>query len=305
LKKLSVLERAKRGLLGVNGNLIRHDGSHVRAHEENEEAQKNIEGVIRSHQLEVRGVEDLKKEDLEWADLVISIGGDGTFMKAARTFGEKTDAILLGINSSPTLSLGFFCSYHSRDFKDALPLLLEGKYTIQEFWRLRTLINGKQIPEMAINDVLYANPKVMATTRYRLTADGASQLQQSSGIWISTSSGSTAAIKSAGGFIQPLTDRRLQYRVRELFLPYTINVHPDVEPKVGGFLSQDFSITNKLDQAMVYFDGFWEGKPIAFGDQLTFKPCETPLQWIAPNDFDKRRSELWVKSIKEPLIRRD
>jgi len=148
-------------------------------------------------------------------DLVISLGGDGTFFAAARYL---KDTPILGINSDPANSLGLWTCADRASFRDPLERALAGKLRACRIHRLSVEINGKPAREQAFNDVLIAHKNPAAMTRYRLSIGSTSEEQRSSGLWISTAAGSTAGIRSAGGRRMPISSKRLQYLVRE---PYT------------------------------------------------------------------------------------
>lgn len=148
-------------------------------------------------------------------DLVISLGGDGTFFAAARYI---KDTPILGINSDPANSLGLWTCADRSTFREPLERALAGKLRACRIHRMSVSINGRPLREMAFNDVLIAHRNPAAMTRYRLTVGSAAEQQRSSGLWISTAAGSTAGIRSAGGRRMPISSKRLQYLVRE---PYT------------------------------------------------------------------------------------
>ena len=75
---------------------------------------------------------DLRKEDLKGADLVITVGGDGTFMRAASFLRDNTP--LLGINSDHTRSTGALCqSYidqHGQVMRNTFQALDQNNYIV-------------------------------------------------------------------------------------------------------------------------------------------------------------------------------
>lgn len=148
-------------------------------------------------------------------DLVLSLGGDGTFFAAARYL---KDTPILGINSDPSNSLGLWTCADRSDFREPLDRALTGKLRACRIHRMSVAINGKPLREQAFNDVLIAHKNPAAMTRYRLSVGSAAEQQRSSGLWIATAAGSTAGIRSAGGRRMPISSKRLQYLVRE---PYT------------------------------------------------------------------------------------
>lgn len=148
-------------------------------------------------------------------DLVIALGGDGTFFSVAH-YAEKTPCIL--VNSDPQNSLGVFSACTRSDFAYTLDKIIKGQISRTLFSRLTIRIGGKKIKEMAVNDILFADRDPASITRYILTVDGKSESQESSGIWISTPAGSSAGIFSSGGKIVKINSKAMQFVVRE---PYT------------------------------------------------------------------------------------
>ena len=81
--------------------------------------------------------------------------------------------------------------------------------------RMQVTINDRLLPYYVLNDLLVAHANPAAMTSYILDIVSVSEPQRSSGLWIATAAGSTAAIRAAGGRILPLRSRKLQYLVRE------------------------------------------------------------------------------------------
>ena len=148
-------------------------------------------------------------------DLVLSLGGDGTFFAAARYL---KDTPILGINSDPANSLGLWTCADRTDFREPLEQALAGRVRATRIHRLSIAINGKTVREQAFNDVLIAHRNPAAMTRYRLWVGASKEDQRSSGVWVATAAGSTAGIRSAGGRRMPIASKRLQYLVREPYM---------------------------------------------------------------------------------------
>lgn len=145
-------------------------------------------------------------------DLVVSLGGDGTFFAAAR---HVHDTPILGINSDPANSLGLWTCATRYTFPRFLDRALEGRLPGTRVTRMAISINGKPVPELPFNDILLAHKNPAAMTRYRMEINGKEEEQKSSGVWVATAAGSTAAIRSAGGRRMPVRSTKLQYLVRE------------------------------------------------------------------------------------------
>lgn len=218
-----------------------------------------------------------EKRKINAADLVITIGGDGT---ALGTSHYITEGAMLGVNSAPGDSVGHFCHTHRGNFAERLADLLAGRWQPTKLTRLQVTLDDKPLPELALNDVLVAHDCPAATTRYLLELNDVSEEQRSSGIWIATAAGSTAGIKSAGGTRMPLGSQRLQYFVRELYR----------EPQrsyalTRGFLSpQDaLVVASKMQKAHLYIDGARTAYDFPFGTRARLQRAAHPLRLlIAP-----------------------
>lgn len=207
-------------------------------------------------------------------DLILTIGGDGTFLYSAH---QVTHQLIMGINSAPDVSVGALCSVKHDQFPKKLEAILSGKYAVKSLPRLKLTLNLHPISTEAINDVLFTNVSPAATSRYLLKIGKKWEEHKSSGIWIATSTGSTAAISAAGGTRMPSGDTHFQYLVREpyqgIYSPYKL---------IKGILSQkqSFTIINKMVEAKIFIDGPRDFINLNYGDELTFSLSPTRLRVI-------------------------
>ena len=77
-------------------------------------------------------------------------------------------------------------------------------------WMVQTVIDGKTMECLALNDVLFAGSSPAETVRCRIRVGRCEEFQKSSGVWVASGPGSTAAIHSAGGKKMPLRSHKLQ-----------------------------------------------------------------------------------------------
>jgi len=159
------------------------------------------------------GLEKLKSPCSEY-DLIIAVGGDGTLLNASHYIMNTP---LLGVLSSQKGSIGVLCGSNRFDFEEVLDGIVAGRVKPVELQRLRVKINGKVIEIPALNDVLFAHQFPASTARYILTYRKRSEEQKSSGLWIATAAGSTAAAMTAGGKALPIGSRKFVFTVREPF----------------------------------------------------------------------------------------
>jgi NAD+ kinase len=220
------------------------------------------------------------KERLVQADLVITVGGDGTVLSAAH---HITNGALLGINSAPGDSVGHFCAVHQDNFAERFDAVCNGQWRPVALTRLAVTLDEQHLPELALNDVLIAHACPAATTRYLIRQGAHEEEQRSSGIWISTAAGSTAGIRSAGGRKMPLRSERLQYLIRELYREahhgqsreYRL-VHGMIEP------GETLTIASKMPDGWLYIDGARTAYRFPFGARATLQKAEQKLKLFLP-----------------------
>jgi NAD+ kinase len=206
------------------------------------------------------------------ADLVVSVGGDGTLLGASH---YVRDGAMLGVNSAPGDSVGHFCSTNRENFAERLDAIMALKWRPIELARLQITLDGKVLPELALNDVLITHYCPAATTRYLIEAGGHIEEHRSSGIWISTAAGSTAGIGSAGGRRMTLRSRDIQFLARELYR------EPDREYELArGLLPPDSGITvaSKMPDGRLYIDGARTQYLFPFGARAHIEVAEKNLK---------------------------
>lgn len=216
-------------------------------------------------------------------DLVLSVGGDGTFLEVAR---YALDLPVLGVNSDPERSTAFFCAANCTTIQSHLAALLAGKVDEVRLARLQVTINNRPLPYYALNDLLVAHANPAAMTSYILHLGTVSEPQRSSGLWIATAAGSTAAIRAAGGRILPLRSRKLQYLVREPYIGDRCRYR-----LLKGLVGPDtpLQLTFKTRRGRLFMDGPHLRFSIGLGDVLTVTTAATPLRVLGLDSTRRRR----------------
>ncbi len=206
--------------------------------------------------------------------LVISVGGDGTFLRTAQALKDEP---LLGVNSAPQYSVGALCSATAGTFAKKMDRFFNGRTKVTSLNRLQIIINGTPCELMAVNEVLFTNQHPAGTSRYRLMVNGKSEDHKSSGVWIATAAGSSAAIRAAGGQVVSRTSLDMQYLVREPFLggkKKSKLTHGFVKPG-----KKIRIVANTLTPAL-YVDGVQGQIPIAYGDIIEIKNSPNALRVV-------------------------
>lgn len=205
-------------------------------------------------------------------DLILTIGGDGTFLDTSHFL---KGGVLLGINSVPEESVGFFCRATADNFLEKIYVFLQGRAKLQTLHRLRITIDGKKRGAMALNDILFANRNPAGTTRYLLRAGSRREEQKSSGLWISPAAGSTAATKSAGGRPLPLGSAKMQLVVRE---PYEPPGRKYLLKRVVLGPRQRLTILPMMDDAALFIDGPHFTFPVRRGCTIVIQNAWEPIR---------------------------
>ncbi len=159
----------------------------------------------------------------EKAQLIISLGGDGTLFRAARDFSSYQLPIL-GINLG---GLGFLTEVSILEFEESLEKVLVGRYKIEKRMMLQTLVyrKGKLIKSsIALNDVVIGKAYLPRIINFKtFVSDELVTTYSADGLIISTPTGSTAYSLSAGG---PVVDPKLKVIILSPICAHTLAVRP-------------------------------------------------------------------------------
>lgn len=255
-----------------------------KSHQDNLRCLERVEEVLRSLGItyDIRHRSDLQKT--RKVDLVVSVGGDGTFLSAA---SQILDTPILGVNSSPSFSVGFFCGAQRTNFARVFRSVLSGDAEVTRLARMRVRLNGKILADRVLNDVLVTADHPAMTSRYIMRIGRKREQQRSSGVWICTPAGSTAATRAAGGKVLPLRSRKLQYVVREPYLP------PERHYALRrGILppGHKLVIESKMDSGVMFIDGPRLKHKFILGDRAEFEMRGRDLSVVA---LDHERRKRW------------
>ncbi|MBV8040401.1 NAD kinase [Bacteroides togonis] len=187
-------------------------------------------------------VELFNDDDFE-ADIVISLGGDGTFLKAASRVGKKNIPIL-GINTG---RLGFLADISPEEMESTLEDIYNHHYKIEERSVLQLDCNDKSLMHCpyALNEIAVLKRDSSSMISIHTAINGAPlTTYQADGLIIATPTGSTAYSLSVGGpiivphsktiAITPVAPHSLNMRPIVICDDWTITL--DVESRSHNFL---------------------------------------------------------------------
>lgn len=88
-------------------------------------------------------------DSINWADLIVPVGGDGTFLLASNLIGDNTKPIM-GINSDPEFSEGFLLlsPKYSNNIPEIFERLKLGNFKYFMRSRIRTTLYGENTWQM-------------------------------------------------------------------------------------------------------------------------------------------------------------
>lgn len=226
-------------------------------------------------------------KQIEDYNLVITTGGDGTILETSK-YVKNTP--ILGVNSDPSGSVGFFTGATKDDFEKKIDEIINDSINRLDISRIKLILNGEPIRELVLNDILITHTIPAATSRYIIRLNGIEENHRSSGLWISTAAGSTAAIRSAGGMPMPINEDKFQYMIREFY---------DRGSKKYKLLSgicnftENLEIISQMRLGRFYIDGPYFDYPFTVGDILTFQKADWPLTILG---FDNSKREAFLNS---------
>ncbi len=213
-------------------------------------------------------------------DLVIAVGGDGTFLAAARAIVEY-DIPLIGINLG---RLGFLVDISPNELSDKLLHILHGHYSQEKRYLLRTKIirDGRIIhEETAVNEVVVHRWVTPSMIEIITKIDNVFlNSQRSDGLIVSTPTGSTAYSLSAGG---PILHPALNALVLVPLNPHTLSNRSIV---INDSAEIEISFCqNKQINALVTCDHI-EIPEVLISDKILIKKEPKPIRILHPEGHD-------------------
>ena len=237
-------------------------------------------------QLAVEGCHVFDTLDFD-VDYVISMGGDGTLLKAASMVGPRCVPIV-GINTG---RLGYLADVSPTEMEKAIGMIYKGNFIVERHAVIEVEAEGAALGNcrFALNDiaVLKQDNASMITIHARI--DGENLVTYlADGLIVSTPTGSTAYSLSNGGpIIMPQTDVLCLTPVA----PHSLNIRPIVVPATAEI---SLDIESRSHKFLVAIDGRSEKLP------------ETARLHIRKADYEvnivKRRHHKYIATLREKMM---
>ncbi len=215
----------------------------------------------------------------EGLDLLLVLGGDGTFLHAARLVAGK-DIPILGINLG---GLGFLTEVPPKRIDDILPLLLEKKLRCEKRMSFSVSVErdggGVEGGFYVLNDAVITKGTLARIILLKVEVNGELLTNyRADGLIVSTPTGSTAYSLSAGG---PIVHPSLDSITVTPICPHTLTNRPIVLPPESEI---HVTLLSPDEEVMLTLDG-QVGFPLGLNDKVRIKRSERPTV-ILRSPFD-------------------
>ncbi len=219
--------------------------------------------------------EKLEQKHMRSRDLIISLGGDGTFLSVAQKVLDSTP--MLGVNSDPRRKEGFFLHTTAARFGESLKKILNNEFLMVKATRVQAMLDGRTALPPALNEYFVGSRLSYKVSHYEIDLLGEREYQKSSGVIVSTGSGSHCWVRSSGGKVFGVDANRFQVHVRE---PYYGSLHRPL--LLNRLLAKGKSVTihSLMDHGVVVADSLGREYPLPKGSAVRIRMSDKPLRMI-------------------------
>jgi NAD+ kinase len=207
--------------------------------------------------------------ELPTSDCLVVLGGDGTFLRAARALAA-VDVPVLGVNSG---RIGFLSKVEADALSGALSDLREGRFSIEPRMMLAASLDGASFA--ALNDAAIVRGAQVRLVHLEVSIDDSHLATWlADGVVVATPTGSTAYSFSAGG---PILDPTARNLVVTPIAAYLAAIRSIV---VGPSHTVVVRVVDGGD-CLLSIDGR-EDHPLAVGSTVEVRALERPLRLVQP-----------------------
>lgn len=235
--------------------------------------QYNVAGIIKDDNFDV--------------DLVVSIGGDGTFLRTTSVIGKKNIPIL-GINAG---RLGFLADVGEQDLDETFKDIISGNYRIERRSQLQLSTELKVYHgfNYALNEIaIMKQDTASMITLHTYINDEYLTSFEADGLIIATPTGSTAYSLSVGG---PIMTPTASSFVIAAIAPHSLSNRPLVIPDDSIITLE---VESRNDNFLISLDG--RSNIFKTGTKLTIKKADFSLNVI------KRKENTFYKTLRNKLM---
>lgn len=221
------------------------------------------------------------------ADMVLSIGGDGTFLKAASRVGKKNIPIL-GINTG---RLGFLADISPEEMEETFADIYNDNYRVEDRSVLQVSCSGQELKgyPYGLNEIAVLKRDSSSMISIHTAINGAYlNTYQADGLVIATPTGSTAYSLSIGGPI--IVPHSNTFAITPV-APHSLNVRPIV-------INDDWEITLDVESRshnfLIAIDG--RSETCREGSRLTIRKADYKINIV------KRNDHIFFKTLRNKMM---
>ena len=221
------------------------------------------------------------------ADMVLSMGGDGTFLRAASYVGNKNIPIL-GINTG---RLGFLADVSPEEMEDTFKDIYNHNYKVEDRSVLQVISNGQPLKgyPCGLNEIAVLKRDSSSMITIHTSINGAYlTTYQADGLVIATPTGSTAYSLSIGG---PVIVPHSNTIAITPVAPHSLNVRPIV-------INDDWEITLDVESRshnfLVAIDG--RSETCREGTRLNIRKADYNIKVV------KRPNHVFFHTLRDKMM---
>lgn len=244
------------------------------------------EFLTRSQHIDVKAAGVFEDYNFD-VDYVISMGGDGTFLKAASRVGAKGTPII-GVNMG---RLGFLADVLPGEVEAALDSLYAGECQIEEHVVIQVEAEGGVLAgnPFALNDIAVLKRDDASMISIRTQVDGEFLVNyQADGLIVTTSTGSTAYNLSNGG---PIIIPQSSSLCLTPVAPHSLNIRPIV---INDTAEITLDVESRSHNYLVAIDG--RSERMTEGTRLVIRKAAHTIKIV------KQRNQRYFSTLREKLM---
>lgn len=244
------------------------------------------EFLTRSQHIDVKAAGVFEDYNFD-VDYVISMGGDGTFLKAASRVGAKGTPII-GVNMG---RLGFLADVLPSEVEAALDSLYAGECQIEEHVVIQVEAEGGVLAgnPFALNDIAVLKRDDASMISIRTQVDGEFLVNyQADGLIVTTSTGSTAYNLSNGG---PIIIPQSSSLCLTPVAPHSLNIRPVV---INDTAEITLDVESRSHNYLVAIDG--RSERMTEGTRLVIRKAAHTIKIV------KQRNQRYFSTLREKLM---
>jgi NAD+ kinase len=211
--------------------------------------------------------------EIDTTDLLCVLGGDGTFLRAARAIGGS-GVPALGVNLG---RIGFLAKVEPDGLEAALEQVAAGEFEVEDRFRIGVRLvrsDGSEEDHACLNETVVARGRRVRMIRLEVEVSGSHLATYvADAVVVATPTGSTAYSFSAGGSI---LDPRLRNMIITPVAAYLSPLHSVV---AGEDHRVVMTLREAHDGALVSLDGQVD-LPMAVGDRVEVRALPEPLRMV-------------------------